>query len=263
MHVGCCYSWLRWGWTLASTQKNLLVKGWKGERGFRAINNYDWSWYREALAEFAEMKAREEKKARLEQEEKRQAYLARKMHYLLSTSQVSLRPEQRPWATWGPAQQRLTSSPHGPGYWSNNHPDSFQNSFQFRPMQLCKQALSSSLWAPSSVGSAPWESSALRSSPTHPPSPFNTPQKCLLLDISLFEIPIPSPLSPLRVLSCMLLELSTCWDANHTITGQTQSPLPCKVLASECFPYGMWHHTCSHPVASGLAWELGEEIHPS
>ncbi|XP_049625495.1 spermatogenesis-associated protein 17 [Suncus etruscus] len=43
---------------------------------------------REALAEFAEMKAREEKKARLEQEEKKQAYLARKMHYLLSTNQI-------------------------------------------------------------------------------------------------------------------------------------------------------------------------------
>lgn len=108
MHVGCCHPWLtEFFWH--QPRKTYLWRDEKGSGIFRAINNYDWSWYREALAEFAEMKAREEKKARLEQEEKRQAYLARKMHYLLSTSQVNLRPEQLPWAAWGPAQQRLTS----------------------------------------------------------------------------------------------------------------------------------------------------------
>ncbi|XP_055000625.1 spermatogenesis-associated protein 17 isoform X1 [Sorex araneus] len=58
---------------------------------------------REALEEFAEMKEREDKKARLEREEKRQAYLARKMHYLLSTHQIPgvynspFRSEPDPW----------------------------------------------------------------------------------------------------------------------------------------------------------------------
>lgn len=72
-------------------------------RGFR-IRKYCFNYYylkeylkavsetndaiREALEEFAEMRDREERKARLEQEEKHRGQQARKMHYLLSTNQT-------------------------------------------------------------------------------------------------------------------------------------------------------------------------------
>ncbi|XP_060035200.1 spermatogenesis-associated protein 17 [Erinaceus europaeus] len=58
---------------------------------------------REALDEFAEMKAREKKKADLEREEKERTDRARKMHYLLSTKQIPgiynspFRKEPDPW----------------------------------------------------------------------------------------------------------------------------------------------------------------------
>lgn len=42
------------------------------------------------MEEFADMKEREERKVLLEREEKQKDYQARKMHYLLSTKQVSL-----------------------------------------------------------------------------------------------------------------------------------------------------------------------------
>ncbi|XP_021054978.1 spermatogenesis-associated protein 17 [Mus pahari] len=73
-------------------------------RGFR-IRKYCFNYYylkeylravsetndaiREALEEFAEMKEREERKVLLEREEKQKDYQARKMHYLLSTKQIS------------------------------------------------------------------------------------------------------------------------------------------------------------------------------
>ncbi|XP_031194006.1 spermatogenesis-associated protein 17 isoform X2 [Mastomys coucha] len=73
-------------------------------RGFR-IRKYCFNYYylkeylravsetndaiREALEEFAEMKEREERKALLEREEAQKDYQARKMHYLLSTKQIS------------------------------------------------------------------------------------------------------------------------------------------------------------------------------
>ncbi|XP_028617236.1 spermatogenesis-associated protein 17 [Grammomys surdaster] len=73
-------------------------------RGFR-IRKYCFNYYylkeylravsetndaiREALEEFAEMKEREERKALLEWEEKQKDHQARKMHYLLSTKQIS------------------------------------------------------------------------------------------------------------------------------------------------------------------------------
>ncbi|CAH6789644.1 Spata17 [Phodopus roborovskii] len=49
------------------------------------------AYIREALEEFAEMKEREERKARLEREEKLRDQQARKMHYLLSTKQGPFR----------------------------------------------------------------------------------------------------------------------------------------------------------------------------
>ncbi|XP_074165286.1 spermatogenesis-associated protein 17 isoform X1 [Sminthopsis crassicaudata] len=52
----------------------------------RAISDTNQA-IREALEEFAEMKAREKKKADLEKEEKRKQNQARKTHYLLSTKQ--------------------------------------------------------------------------------------------------------------------------------------------------------------------------------
>ncbi|GAB1285869.1 Spermatogenesis-associated protein 17 [Apodemus speciosus] len=73
-------------------------------RGFR-IRKYCFNYYylkeylravsetndaiREALEEFADMKEREERKVLLEREEKQKDYQARKMHYLLSTKQIS------------------------------------------------------------------------------------------------------------------------------------------------------------------------------
>ncbi|XP_053164986.1 LOW QUALITY PROTEIN: spermatogenesis-associated protein 17 [Hemicordylus capensis] len=44
---------------------------------------------RKELEEFAEMKEKEEEKKALEREEKKKDYLARKMHYLLSTAQIA------------------------------------------------------------------------------------------------------------------------------------------------------------------------------
>ncbi|XP_031194015.1 spermatogenesis-associated protein 17 isoform X3 [Mastomys coucha] len=79
----------------------LIQRHW---RGFR-IRKYCFNYYylkeylravsetndaiREALEEFAEMKEREERKALLEREEAQKDYQARKMHYLLSTKQIS------------------------------------------------------------------------------------------------------------------------------------------------------------------------------
>ncbi|KAM9000446.1 spermatogenesis-associated protein 17 isoform 2-T2 [Sarcophilus harrisii] len=56
----------------------------------RAISDTNQA-IREALEEFAEMKAREKKKADLEKEEKRKQNQARKTHYLLSTKQGPFR----------------------------------------------------------------------------------------------------------------------------------------------------------------------------
>ncbi|XP_020661062.2 spermatogenesis-associated protein 17 isoform X1 [Pogona vitticeps] len=51
-----------------------------------ALNN---EMVRKELDEFAEMKEKEEAKKALEREEKKKDYLARKMHYLLSTEQIA------------------------------------------------------------------------------------------------------------------------------------------------------------------------------
>ncbi|EGV92550.1 Spermatogenesis-associated protein 17 [Cricetulus griseus] len=81
----------------------MAVKIQRRWRGYR-IRKYCFNYYylkeylkavsetndaiREALEEFAEMKETEERKARLEKEEKLRDQQARKMHYLLSTNQL-------------------------------------------------------------------------------------------------------------------------------------------------------------------------------
>ncbi|XP_007950674.1 spermatogenesis-associated protein 17 [Orycteropus afer afer] len=85
---------------LYNTMAVRIQRRWRGYR----IRKYFFNYYylkeylravseandavREALADFSQTKEREEEKAKLEEEEKKRDYQARKMHYLLSTKQI-------------------------------------------------------------------------------------------------------------------------------------------------------------------------------